>query len=84
MEIKIKQHFKVEDLGCLLDETMSEKAMALHVISKINNKLKFFHRKNRFLTAALRRLPMIPKLLRVVTYCKELHDISTEWSCGVT
>ena len=27
---------------------------------------------------------MITKLFRVVTYCKELHDISREWSCGVT
>ena len=30
--------------------------MALSVINKINNKLKFFYRKNRFLTPTLRRL----------------------------
>ena len=30
--------------------------MALSVINKINNKLKFLYRKNRFLTPTLRRL----------------------------
>ena len=30
--------------------------MALSVINKINNKLKFFHRKKRFLTPSLRGL----------------------------
>ena len=34
----------------------SEKTMALSVINKINNKLKFLQRKNRFLTPTLRRL----------------------------
>ena len=35
---------------------MYGEAIALNVINKINNKLKFLHRKNSFLTAALRRL----------------------------
>ena len=35
---------------------MSGETMALSVISKINNKLKFLYRKNRFLTRTLRRL----------------------------
>ena len=35
---------------------MSGEAMALSVINKINNKLKFLYRKNRFLTPTLRRL----------------------------
>ena len=35
---------------------MSGEAMALNAINKIKNKLKFLHRKNSFLTAALRRL----------------------------
>ena len=35
---------------------MSGEAMALNVINKINNKLKFLHRKNSFLIPALRRL----------------------------
>ena len=49
--IQIKQHSKVKYLACKLDETM-----ALSVINKINNKLKFLYRKNRFLTPTLRRL----------------------------
>ena len=40
----------------MLDETMSGETMALSVINKINNKLKFLSRKNRFLTPTLRRL----------------------------
>ena len=35
---------------------MSGEAMALNVVNKINNKLKFLYRKNSFLTPALRRL----------------------------
>ena len=47
-DIQIKQHSKVKYLGCMLDETM-----ALSVINKINNKLKFLYQKNRFLTPTL-------------------------------
>ena len=46
--IQIKQHSKVKYLGCLLDETMSGEAMALNVVNKINNMLKFLYRKNSF------------------------------------
>ena len=35
---------------------MSGESMALNVINKINSRLKFLHRKNKSLTAALRRL----------------------------
>ena len=55
-DIQIKQHSKVKYLGCLMDETMSGEAMALHVIHKINNKLKCLYRKNDFLTPTLRHL----------------------------
>ena len=55
-DIQIKQHSKVKYLGCMLDETMSGETMALSVINKINNKLKFVYRKNRFLTPTLKRL----------------------------
>ena len=55
-DVHIKQHSKVKYLECMLDETMSGETMALSVINKINNKLKFLYRKNRFLTPALRRL----------------------------
>ena len=54
--IEIKQYSKVTYLGCLLDETMSGESMALKTIKKINQKLKFLYRKNRFLTPELRRL----------------------------
>ena len=53
-DIQIKQHFKVKYFGCMLDETMSEETMVLSVINKINNKLKFLYRKNRFITPTLR------------------------------
>ena len=42
--IQIKQHSKVKYLGCMLDETKSRETIALSVISKINNKLKFLYR----------------------------------------
>ena len=38
------------------NETMSGETMALSVINRINNKLKFLYWKNRFLTPTLRRL----------------------------
>ena len=28
-------------LGCILDETLSEKSMATHVINKVNSRLRF-------------------------------------------
>ena len=54
--MQIKQHSKVTYLGCILDETMSGESMALKVINKINSRLKFLNRKNKFLTPVLRRL----------------------------
>ena len=43
-------------LWCVLDETMTGETMALTVIEKINSRLKFLYRKNRFLDVSLRRL----------------------------
>ena len=40
--MQIKQHSKVKYL-CILYEVMSGEAMALSVINKINNKVKFRH-----------------------------------------
>ena len=40
----------------MLDETISGETMALSVMNKINNKLKFLYRKKRFLAPTLRRL----------------------------
>ena len=54
--IRIKQHSRVTYLGCILEETMSGESMANKVISKVNARLKFLHRKNKYLTPNLRRL----------------------------
>ena len=43
--IKTKQHSKVTDLGCMLEETISGEPMTLEVINKINGKLNFSLRK---------------------------------------
>ena len=55
-DIQITQHSKVKYLGCILDKTVSGEIIALSVINKINNKLKYLYRKNRFLIPTLRRL----------------------------
>ena len=49
-DINTKQHSEVTYLVCVLDETMSGEPMILKVINKINGKLKFLYRKNRFLS----------------------------------
>ena len=54
--MQIKQHSKVTYLGCILDKIMSGESMALKVINKINSRLKFLHRKSKFLIPAIRRL----------------------------
>ena len=56
-DINVKQHSEVTYLGCVLDETMSGESMALNVINKINGKLEFPYRKNRYLSPVLRRMP---------------------------
>ena len=55
-DINIKQHLEVTYLGSALDETMSGELMALKVINKMNGKLKFLYRENRFLSPKLRRM----------------------------
>ena len=40
-DIEIKHHSQVTYLGCLMDETMSGQPMALNIINKINEELKF-------------------------------------------
>ena len=54
--INIKQYSKVTYLGCELDENLSEEAMVLKVINKINGRLRFLYRKNRYLSPYLKRL----------------------------
>ena len=53
--VKIKQYTKVTYLGCILDESLSGESMALHVLNKINSRLRFLYRQNRFLNKPLRR-----------------------------
>ena len=48
--IKIKQYKKVKYLGYVLDQSLSAESMTLNVIDKVNSRLKFLHRQNRFLT----------------------------------
>ena len=55
-DAKIKQCSKVTYLGCELDESLSGEAMALRVINKINGRIKFLYKKNRYLTPNLKRL----------------------------
>ena len=55
-DINIKQYSKVTYLGCIFDETLSGDSMALHVINKVNSRLKFLYRQNKFLSTPLRRL----------------------------
>ena len=56
----------------MLDETMSRETMALSVINKINNKLKFLYQKNRFLT---------PTLIRLL--CNALIQPHFDYACSV-
>ena len=52
---EIKQYEKVKYIGCILDQSLSGESMVLNVIDKVNSRLKFLHRQNRFLTPPLRR-----------------------------
>ena len=45
----IKQYEKVKYRGCIIDQNLSGESMALNVIDKVNSRLKFLHRQNRFL-----------------------------------
>ena len=49
-DIEIKQYFKVTG------ETLPGESMAIHVINKINSKLRFLYRQNRFFNFPLCRL----------------------------
>ena len=49
----MKQHSQATYLGCILQETMSGESMAHKLIGKFNARLKFLHRKNKYLTPNL-------------------------------
>ena len=53
---KIKKYSKVPYLGCIHDEILSGESMVTHVINKVNYRLRFPYRQNRFLDIVLRRL----------------------------
>ena len=56
-DVKIKQYSKkVTYLGWELDESLSGEAVSLKVINKINDRLKFLYRKNKYLTLYPKRL----------------------------
>ena len=55
-DIKIKQYSKITHLICIFEEILSGKSKAIHVINKINSRLRFFYRQNRFLSFPFRRL----------------------------
>ena len=52
-DINIKQYSKVTYLGCIFDETLSSDSMARHVTNKVNSRLKFLYRQNKFLSIPL-------------------------------
>ena len=52
---KVKQCSKVTYLGCIFDETLSGESMATHVMNKLNSRLRFLYRQNKFLDIPLRR-----------------------------
>ena len=54
--VKMKQYSKVTYLRSELDESMLGEAITLKVINKINSRLKFLYRKNRYLIPYLKRL----------------------------
>ena len=55
-DIQIKQHSKVTYLGCVLDEDLSGESMSTKVMGKINGRITFLYRKNRFFDSSLHPL----------------------------
>ena len=50
----IKEHDKLEHLGCQLDSKLSGEAMASKVLKNINSKLSLLYQQRRYLTLAFR------------------------------
>ena len=69
--IRIEQHSQVTYLSCILEEAMSGESMANKVRSKVNTRLKFLHRKNKYLT------PNLPRLL-----CNALIQPRFDYACS--
>ena len=56
LQVNVKQHLQVTYLSSVLDETLPGEPLALKALNKVNGKLKFLYRKNKFPTPALRRM----------------------------
>ena len=70
--LSIKQYLEVTYLGCIFDESLSGESVALNVVSKINTRLKFLYRKDKFLSPQLRRL-----------LCNALIQPHFDYACSV-
>ena len=70
--LKIKQYSEVTYLGCILDESLSGESIARNVVSKIDTRLKFLDRQNKFLSPQLRRL-----------LCNALIQPHFDYACSV-
>ena len=53
---KVKQYSEETNLGCIFDKTLPGESMSTFVINKVNSRLKFLYRQNKFLDIPLRRL----------------------------
>ena len=53
--VKIKLYTEVTYLGCIFDESLSGESIALHILNKINSRLRFLYRQNGFLNKPLWR-----------------------------
>ena len=53
---KVKQYSKVTYLGCVFGKNFFGESMATDVINKVNSRLRFLYRQNKFLDILLRRL----------------------------
>ena len=62
---------KITHLGCVLDKNLWGETMSLQVIKKINTRLRFSYRKNRFLSQHLGRL-----------MCNALIQIHFDYACS--
>ena len=62
--IRIKEHFQMTYQDCILEQTISGESMTNKVISEVNARLKFLHRKNKYLTANRRRRLLCNALMK--------------------
>ena len=59
-EVKIKQYTKVTYLGCILDNKLSGEYMTTQALGKINGRLKFLYRKQKFLHIVCEGFSVMP------------------------